>query len=122
MKRVAFGGADYVHELGLTVGMDEAELAEAKARVVLSCAPRAWKARSTACGSSSARPTAPARSLERSRRNGFQGRLCVHPDQLAPVNAAYLPSDAELAAPSASSRRSGRRKRPGRRRSRWTAR
>jgi len=36
-------------------------------------------------------------SLERSRRNGFQGRLCVHPDQIAPVNAAYLPSAAELA-------------------------
>ena len=36
------------------------------------------------------------RSLERSRRGGFQGRLCVHPDQIAPVNAAYLPSDEEL--------------------------
>ncbi|MNC88157.1 Malyl-CoA lyase [compost metagenome] len=37
------------------------------------------------------------RSLERSRRSGFQGRLCVHPDQIAPVNAAYLPSEEELA-------------------------
>jgi citrate lyase subunit beta/citryl-CoA lyase len=36
------------------------------------------------------------RALERSRRGGFQGRLCVHPDQLAPVNKAYLPSDEEL--------------------------
>jgi citrate lyase subunit beta/citryl-CoA lyase len=36
------------------------------------------------------------RALERSRRSGFQGRLCVHPDQLAPVNKAYLPSDEEL--------------------------
>ena len=37
-----------------------------------------------------------ARALERSRRGGFQGRLCVHPDQLAPVNAAYQPSAEEL--------------------------
>src|SRR5712691_4848772 len=37
------------------------------------------------------------RALERSRRGGFQGRLCVHPDQLAPVNAAYLPSAEEIA-------------------------
>ena len=36
VKRVAFGGADYAHQLGLTVGMDEAELADARARVVLS--------------------------------------------------------------------------------------
>src|SRR5207249_3827433 len=37
------------------------------------------------------------RALERSRRGGFQGRCCVHPDQIALVNAAYLPSDEELA-------------------------
>jgi citrate lyase subunit beta/citryl-CoA lyase len=37
------------------------------------------------------------RALERSRRGGFQGRLCIHPDQIAPVNAAYLPSAEELA-------------------------
>ena len=36
-------------------------------------------------------------ALERSRRGGFQGRLCVHPDQIGPVNRAYLPSDDELA-------------------------
>src|SRR5574339_1154009 len=37
------------------------------------------------------------RALERSRRGGFQGRLCVHPDQIAPVNAAYMPSAEEIA-------------------------
>src|SRR5439155_1074032 len=37
------------------------------------------------------------RALERSRRGGFQGRLCVHPDQIGPVNSAYLPSAEELA-------------------------
>jgi citrate lyase subunit beta/citryl-CoA lyase len=37
------------------------------------------------------------RALERSRRGGFQGRLCIHPDQLGPVNAAYTPSAEELA-------------------------
>ena len=42
-------------------------------------------------------PAGFARALERSRRGGFQGRLCVHPDQIEPVNAAYAPSDAELA-------------------------
>jgi citrate lyase subunit beta / citryl-CoA lyase len=36
------------------------------------------------------------RALERSRRGGFQGRLCIHPDQIGAVNEAYLPSAAEL--------------------------
>ena len=97
VKRVAFGAADYAHELGLTVGPEEAELADARARIVLS---------SRAAGMENPldspwfdfRDTAGfARALERSRRGGFQGRLCVHPDQIAPVNAAYLPSEAELA-------------------------
>jgi citrate lyase subunit beta / citryl-CoA lyase len=97
VKRLAFGAADYAHELGLTVGADEGELAEARARVVL--ASRAaglegpidspWFHFKDADGF--------ARALERSRRSGFQGRLCVHPDQISPVNAAYMPSDAELA-------------------------
>jgi citrate lyase subunit beta/citryl-CoA lyase len=27
---------------------------------------------------------------------GFQGRLCIHPDQIAPANAAYSPPEAEI--------------------------
>jgi len=32
-----------------------------------------------------------------SRRRGFRGRLAIHPDQVATINAAYSPSVAELA-------------------------
>jgi citrate lyase subunit beta/citryl-CoA lyase len=32
-----------------------------------------------------------------SRRRGFRGRLAIHPDQVAIINAAYSPSEAELA-------------------------
>ena len=32
-----------------------------------------------------------------SRRRGFRGRLAIHPDQVATINAAYSPSEAELA-------------------------
>ena len=53
---------------------------------------------SAASETSVATTAAFGRSLERSRRSGFQGRLCVHPDQIAPVNAAYLPSPEEIAA------------------------
>ena len=97
VKRVAFGGADYAHELGLTVGMDEAELSDAKARVVLSSRAAGMEGPIDSPWFHFREAEGFARSLERSRRNGFQGRLCVHPDQIAPVNAAYLPSDGELA-------------------------
>jgi citrate lyase subunit beta / citryl-CoA lyase len=37
------------------------------------------------------------RECRRSRRDGFVGRLAIHPDQVAPINRAYAPTDAEVA-------------------------
>jgi len=31
------------------------------------------------------------------RRDGFSGKLAIHPDQLAPINAAFTPTEAEVA-------------------------
>jgi citrate lyase subunit beta/citryl-CoA lyase len=97
VKRIAFGAADYAHDVGLSPGPDEPELAEARARLVMISRAAGlenpidspWFHMKDAEGF--------RRALERSRRGGFQGRLCIHPDQLAPVNAAYLPSAEELA-------------------------
>jgi hypothetical protein len=97
VKRVAFGAADYAHELGLTVSLEEPELAEARARIVPLRAPRGWRGRSTARGFHFKEAEAFERALERSRRGGFQGRLCVHPDQIGRSTAAYMPTDEELA-------------------------
>ncbi len=38
------------------------------------------------------------RDCARSRRDGFSGRLAIHPDQVATINAAYAPSADEIAA------------------------
>jgi citrate lyase subunit beta / citryl-CoA lyase len=96
VKRVAFGAADYSHELGLTVSLDEVELAEARARVVLASRAAGLEGPIDSPWFHFKEPEAFARALGRSRRGGFQGRLCVHPDQIGPVNAAYLPSAEEL--------------------------
>jgi citrate lyase subunit beta/citryl-CoA lyase len=37
------------------------------------------------------------RELQAARRDGFSGKLAIHPDQLAAINAAFVPSDAERA-------------------------
>jgi citrate lyase subunit beta/citryl-CoA lyase len=36
-------------------------------------------------------------ACEASRHDGFTGRLAIHPDQVAVINAAFTPSEAELA-------------------------
>jgi citrate lyase subunit beta/citryl-CoA lyase len=97
VKRVAFGAADYAHELGLTVHIDEAELADARSRIVLSSRAAGLEGPLDSPWFHFKEVAAFERALERSRRGGFQGRLCVHPDQIGPVNRAYLPSDEEVA-------------------------
>jgi citrate lyase subunit beta / citryl-CoA lyase len=37
------------------------------------------------------------RDCRRSRRDGFVGRLAIHPDQVAVINRCYAPSEAEIA-------------------------
>ena len=96
VKRAAFGAADYGHELGLAPTLDEPELADARARIVLASRAAGLENPIDSPWFHFKETAAFQRALERSRRGGFQGRLCVHPDQIAPVNAAYLPSAEEL--------------------------
>ncbi len=37
-----------------------------------------------------------ARELARARRDGFSGKLAVHPDQVEPINAAFTPTESEI--------------------------
>jgi citrate lyase subunit beta / citryl-CoA lyase len=97
VKRIVFGAADYANELGLAPTLDEAELADARARLVLASCAAGLENPIDSPWFHFNEAEAFKRALERSRRGGFQGRCCVHPDQIALVNAAYLPSDEELA-------------------------
>jgi len=97
VRRVAFGAADYCLDVGLVPTLEEPELAEARARIVLA---------SRAAGAEGPLDSpwfhlrdmdGFRRALERSRRGGFQGRLCVHPDQVPVANQAFTPEPEEVA-------------------------
>ncbi len=38
-----------------------------------------------------------ARELARARRDGFTGKLAIHPDQVGPINAVFTPTESEIA-------------------------
>src|SRR5712664_400789 len=97
VKRVTFGAGDYANDVGLSPSLDEPELAEARARIVMISRAAGLQNPIDSPWFHLKEAEAFRRALERSRRGGFQGRLCIHPDQLAPVNAAYSPSAEELA-------------------------
>ncbi len=98
VKRIAFGAGDYANDLGLAPTLEESELADARARLVLASRAAGLENPVDSPWFHFKEADAFRRALERSRRGGFQGRLCVHPDQIGPVNGAYLPTEDELAA------------------------
>jgi citrate lyase subunit beta/citryl-CoA lyase len=96
VKRIAFGAGDYANDVGLSPTLDEAELADARSRLVLSSRAAGMENPIDSPWFHFKEADAFRRALERSLRCGFQGRLCVHPDQIGPVNEAYLPSVEEV--------------------------
>lgn len=97
VKRVAFGAADYCLELGIVPSIDEPELAEARARIVLASRAAGVEAPLDSPWFHLRDVDGFRRALERSRRGGFQGRLCVHPDQVPVANAAFTPTADDVA-------------------------
>ena len=94
--RLAFGHLDFQADAGLACGLDEAELVPVRlARVLAS--RRAGLAAPVDGISPGTQDTAQlGLDAARSRRGGFGGKLCIHPAQAAPVNAAFAPSAPEL--------------------------
>ena len=95
--RMVFGHLDFQADAGMACGPDEAELVPVRLALVLA-SRRAGLAPPvdgiTADWRDTARLTAEA---SRARRGGFGAKLCIHPEQVAGVAAAFTPSADELA-------------------------
>ena len=97
VKRLAFGAGDYSLDVGLVPSHEEPELAEARARVVLASRAAGMEGPLDSPWFHLRDMEGFRRALERSRRGGFQGRLCVHPDQVPVANELFTPSADEVA-------------------------
>jgi len=97
VKRLAFGAADYSLDTGVVPSLEEPELAEARARVVLASRAAGLEGPIDSPWFHLRDLEGFRRALERSRRGGFQGRLCVHPDQVPVANEAFTPGAEEVA-------------------------
>jgi len=97
VKRLAFGAGDYSLDVGLVPSHEEPELAEARARVVLASRAAGMEGPLDSPLFHLRDMEGYRRAVERSRRGGFQGRLCVHPDQVPVANELFTPSADEVA-------------------------
>jgi citrate lyase subunit beta / citryl-CoA lyase len=96
VRRVAFGAGDFTLDVNMAWSRDEAELAHARAAIVVA---------SRAAGIEAPLDTvwvdlADRDGLEVSSRAaldfGFQGKMCIHPDQIAVVHRVFTPSESEI--------------------------
>lgn len=97
VRRLCFGGGDYTHDLDLVWTAEEHELSYARARLTHA---------SRVAGIEPPIDTVVIQvkdterfrlSAQNGRRMGFQGKLCIHPDQVAPCHEVFTPDDAEVA-------------------------
>ena len=97
VRRLAFGAADFTVDMGMEWTRDEDELLPHRSRLVLASRTAgleppidsAWVDLDDTEGMDA--------SAARARRDGFQGKLCIHPTQVASVVRAYTPSPEAVA-------------------------
>ena len=96
VKRLAFGAGDFTLDLGLRWSREETELLAFRSSLVLASRAAgieppidlAWLNTTDAEGF--------ANSVRWARTLGFQGKLCIHPDHIEPINSALSPTADEI--------------------------
>jgi len=97
LKRLSFGGGDYTRDLNLQWTFTEEEIAAVRSEVVLASRLAGIDPPIDTVFIHIKEHEHFARSARKGREFGFQGKLCIHPDQIGPTNDAYTPTDEEAA-------------------------
>ena len=96
VKRLAFGAGDYTLDVGMVWSRDEAELLPARSAVVMASRAAGIEPPVDTVWADLRDTEGFARSASHAAALGFQGKMCIHPDQIAVANAAFSPSVEQL--------------------------
>lgn len=95
--RLVFGNIDFQVDLGLSCEPDEAELQPVRLALVMAARRHGLPAPVDGVTQALQDSAQLKADVTRSRRGGFTAKLCIHPAQVAAVNAAFTPGATELA-------------------------
>lgn len=92
VKRFAFGAGDYTRDLGMDWSMAEGELLPIRSEVVLASRLGGLEPPIDTVFIHIKEHDAFRASCEHVKALGFQGKLCIHPDQVPVVNEVFTPT------------------------------
>jgi citrate lyase subunit beta/citryl-CoA lyase len=92
LKRVSFGAGDYTRDMGMEWTMTEHEINPARSEVVLASRLNHLEPPVDTVFIHIREHDAFKASCIRVRQSGFQGKLCIHPDQVGLANAVFTPT------------------------------
>lgn len=95
VERLAFGSVDFQLDAGIQGDGDE--LLYARSRMVLASRQAGIVPPLDGVTTDLDNPERLTADVDRARRLGFGGKLCVHPRQVVAVNRGFLPADREIA-------------------------
>lgn len=97
VNRLSFGAGDFTLDMGIRWSLGEAELATARAAFVLESRAAGIEPPIDTVFIHLNEEAAFAASAENARNMGFQGKLCIHPKQIASAHEVFTPSLDEIA-------------------------
>ena len=97
IKRVAFGAGDYSLDVGVNWSRDEVESRHARNVIVTASRSHGLEAPIDSAYARLDDEEGLLASARAAAAIGFQGKMCIHPKQVDPVNAVFTPSDEEVA-------------------------
>jgi citrate lyase subunit beta/citryl-CoA lyase len=97
VKRMAFGAGDYTLDVNMEWTLAESELEHARAEMVVASRAAGLEAPIDTVWVHINDLDGLARSAKRARQLGFQGKMCIYPPQVERVNAAFTPTETEIA-------------------------
>lgn len=96
VKRLSFGAGDYTRDMGMRWTRHESELSHARASVALASRAAGLEPPIDTVFIDLKDHEALVASTEVACDFGFQGKLCIHPAQVEPVNTVFTPTDEEV--------------------------
>jgi citrate lyase subunit beta/citryl-CoA lyase len=95
--RLAFGHIDFQADLGMVPGPEQSELAPVRFGMVLASRAAGIAGPIDGITLETNKANEIVTATRRGIRFGFTGKLCIHPDQIDPVHAAFAPSAEDAA-------------------------